>query len=92
MTERIRVEVAYVDARHQFLSAFELAAGATVGEAIAASGLAEATGVDVDAHDAGIWSKRVARDHVLRDGDRVEVYRPLVIDPKEARRARAARL
>ncbi|MBX3693419.1 RnfH family protein [Dokdonella sp.] len=91
MTERIRVEVAYVDARHQFLRACELAVGSTVAEAITASGLAEATGIDVDAHDAGVWSKHVARDHVLSDGDRVEVYRPLLIDPKEARRARAIR-
>ena len=91
MADRICVEVAYVDARVQFLRACELPAGATVADAIRVSGLAEAAGIDVDAHDTGIWSRRVPRDHRLRDGDRVELYRPLQVDPKEARRARAAR-
>jgi putative ubiquitin-RnfH superfamily antitoxin RatB of RatAB toxin-antitoxin module len=37
----------------------------------------------------GVWGRRVAMDHVLRDGDRVEIYRPLLADPKESRRHRA---
>jgi len=90
VAERIRYEVAYVDAGHQFLHGGELADGATVADALADSGIAATTGIDLDAHDVGIWSKPVARSALLRDGDRVEVYRPLQVDPKEARRARAA--
>jgi len=91
VVERIRYEVAYVDAVHQFLHAGELDDGARVADALEASGIAAATGIDLDAHDVGIWSKPVSRSQRLRDGDRVEVYRPLKVDPKDARRARAAR-
>ena len=58
-----------------------LPAGATVRDALAASGL--------DGHACGIFGKRVALDRKLADGDRVEIYRPLAMDPKEARRQRA---
>jgi putative ubiquitin-RnfH superfamily antitoxin RatB of RatAB toxin-antitoxin module len=58
-----------------------LPAGATVRDALAASGL--------EAHACGIFGKRVALDRKLAEGDRVEIYRPLAIDPKEARRRRA---
>ena len=61
----------------------QLDEGATVAEAIAASGL---TGTAF-----GIFGKSVAAGHRLRDGDRVEIYRPLKMDPKEARRRRARR-
>lgn len=61
----------------------ELPAGATAGDAVAAAGFSEA-------HAIGIFGKRVKLDHPLREGDRVEIYRPLAIDPKEARRRRAA--
>jgi len=58
-----------------------LPAGATVRDALAASGL--------EAHACGIFGKRVALDRKLAEGDRVEIYRPLALDPKEARRRRA---
>ena len=58
-----------------------LPAGATVREALAASGF--------EGHACGIFGKRVELDHRLADGDRVEIYRPLAMDPKEARRQRA---
>jgi putative ubiquitin-RnfH superfamily antitoxin RatB of RatAB toxin-antitoxin module len=60
-----------------------------VADAITASELAREAGIDAGALDAGIWSRPAPRDRVLRDGDRVELYRPLRIDPKEARRRRA---
>lgn len=91
MAETIRVEVAYAEPHRQFLRALEVSAGTTLEQAIGASGLAEAFGIDVDALDAGIWSKRRDRNVVLGDGDRVELYRPLVVDPKEARRRRAVK-
>ena len=59
----------------------DLPAGATVRDALAASGL--------EGHAFGVFGKRVELDQPLKDGDRVEVYRPLAIDPKEARRRRA---
>jgi len=86
---RIVVEVAYAEPGRQFLRRVELDAPATVGAAIAASGLAGEAAIDVDALDAGVWSKPVPRDAPLGDGDRVELYRPLKADPKEARRRRA---
>jgi putative ubiquitin-RnfH superfamily antitoxin RatB of RatAB toxin-antitoxin module len=90
MAERIRVEIAYAEPRRQFLRVVELATGATVADAIAASGVAAELAIDAARLDAGIWSRPVARDTPLADGDRVELYRPLEIDPKEARRRRAA--
>ena len=61
----------------------DLPAGATVRDALALSGL--------DGHAFGIFGKRAGLDHRLNDGDRVEIYRPLAVDPKEARRQRARR-
>jgi hypothetical protein len=46
-------------------------------------------GLVIDPAHLGIFSRKVAPDHVLGEGDRVEIYRPLILDPKEARRRRA---
>lgn len=94
MTEppAIVVELAYAEPQRQFLRRFELPAGATVAAAIAVSGVEQAFGIDAAGLGAGIWSKPAPRDAVLRDGDRVELYRPLTADPKESRRRRAARV
>ena len=91
MPERIRVEVAYAETGRQFLREIELPAGSTLGEAIVRSAVADEMRIDVATFDVGIWSKPATRDRVLADGDRVELYRPLLIDPKAARRARAKR-
>lgn len=87
----ITVEVACALPQRQFLRVLRLPAGSTVAAAIAAAGVMEACGLDPARLDAGIWSRRTALDAVLADGDRVELYRPLRIDPKEARRQRAQR-
>jgi hypothetical protein len=64
--------------------------GATVADAIAQSGIREAwPDVEIRADRVGIFARKVSPDTMLRDGDRVEIYRPLKIDPKEARRLRA---
>ncbi|HEV2540390.1 MAG TPA: RnfH family protein [Frateuria sp.] len=65
-----------------------LGADATVAQAVAAAGL-EGEGIQVDHQHLGIFGRRVAPDQRLRDGDRVEIYRPLTLDPKDARRRRA---
>ena len=89
MADSIEVEVAYAEPDRQFLRRVALARGATVRDAIAASGLESEFGIDSGRLTPGIWSKPVAPDALLEDGDRVELYRPLVADPKEARRRRA---
>jgi uncharacterized protein len=91
MAETIEVEVAYAEPSRQFLRRVSLRAGATVADAIAASGVEREFGIDASSLAAGIWSKPVARDAKVADGDRVEIYRPLLADPKEARRRRATR-
>jgi len=68
----------------------ELPEGSRVADAIAASRVLERYPELRDAA-TGIWSKPCGRDAKLREGDRVELYRPLVADPKEMRRARARR-
>jgi len=86
----IRVEVVYALPNRAESVTVELPTGALVRDAIAASGLAERhPGIDVTA--LGIYGKRVAPDARLADGDRVEIYRPLELDPKERRRQRAAK-
>ena len=82
----MRVEVVLALPRHQRTVAVELAGPATVASAIAASGLPLA-GIDAWA----VHGVRVKADTPLRDGDRVELLRPLQMDPKEARRRRALR-
>ena len=90
MAERIAVEVAYAEAGRQWVLPVELPAGATVMQAIEASGLmAQVPGLQIDPTRLGVFSRKAAPDQVLEDGDRVEIYRPLSLDPKEARRRRA---
>jgi putative ubiquitin-RnfH superfamily antitoxin RatB of RatAB toxin-antitoxin module len=83
----MRVEIVFALRERQELIEAEVGEGATVDDVIAASDLARVfPEVDFTALQAGIWGKPVARDKPVRDGDRVELYRPLEIDPKEARR------
>lgn len=87
----IRVEVVYATPHRQELVTLELVQGSTVARAIEHSGLAgKFTDFEVDPARVGIFSRKVSLDHVLHDGDRVEIYRPLQVDPKEARRQRAS--
>jgi len=87
----IRVEVAYADAQIEFLRELDLPVGATVADAVRASRVYEASITAAAVKEFGIWSRSVEPTQVLHDGDRVELYRPLKIDPKEARRLRAAK-
>ncbi len=86
---RIRVQVVCALPERVFLREVELLRGATAGEAIAAAGLREAwPSIEIAPERIGIFARKVGLDTVLDDGDRVEVYRPLKVDPKEARRRR----
>lgn len=87
----IRVEVVYALPERQALLAVDLPRGGTAAQAIEASGIRERfPGLVVDAAAVGVFGRKVALDHVLSDGDRVEIYRPLQTDPKEVRRRRAS--
>lgn len=69
-----------------------LPAGATALDAIRASGLLERqAGIDLSTQAIGVWGRACEATTPLKENDRVEIYRPLVIDPKEARRLRASR-
>ena len=86
----MRVTVALALPGRQEVVALELPEGATVAGALeAAAPGGRFAGEDLARLEVGIWGARVARDAPLREGDRVEVYRPLRADPKEARRWRA---
>ena len=88
----ITVEVAYALPHKQAIIEVELVAGATVLEAAQKSGLADKfEGIDLDNAKFGVFGKVVAPQQALHEGDRVEIYRPLIADPKEVRKARAAR-
>lgn len=88
--DSIEVEVVYALPQQQRLLEVRLPAGATVADAIRASGvLALFPEIDLANNKVGIFSKLVKLDDVVRARDRVEIYRPLIADPKEVRRKRA---
>lgn len=85
----LRVELAWSPAPGQWLCrVLVLPAGSTVADAIAAC--PEAGGADLPDERIGLWGHRARREERLSDGDRVELYRPLSVDPMEARRRRQA--
>jgi len=86
----IHVEVVFAMPDQQELLALEVAAGTTIAQAIALSGIADLfDGIELNLNQVGIFSQKATMDQVLRDGDRVEIYRPLLVDPMESRRRRA---
>jgi putative ubiquitin-RnfH superfamily antitoxin RatB of RatAB toxin-antitoxin module len=91
MSNQIQVEVVYALQERQKLVSVNLPEGATVRQAIERSGLlAEFPEIDLASNKLGIWNKLAKPDAVLRDKDRIEIYRALIADPKEIRRQRAA--
>lgn len=84
----IAVEVVLALPGRTLLKRLVLDLGSTVGDAIAAAQLGQDS-VRVDLQRVGVFGRRVPPEYRLRDGDRVEIYRALVVDPKEARRRRA---
>lgn len=88
----LRIEVAFSPAPRQVqVVALELPPGSSVADALRASGLLAQHGLAVDGQACGIWGRPQPVSGLLRDGDRVELYRPLTVDPKEARRLRYKR-
>jgi len=86
----IRVEVAYSPAPRQVdLQVFMLPLGVTAGQAVLAAGLpVRHPAFDLGGVTVAVWGRAVPPSAVLQDGDRLELCRPLIVDPKEARRVR----
>jgi putative ubiquitin-RnfH superfamily antitoxin RatB of RatAB toxin-antitoxin module len=91
MAEILNIEVCYALSGKQEIVRLKLPVGATVQQALEASGLlAKYPEIDLKKNKFGIFAKLSKVDSVLRDQDRVEIYRPLIADPKEVRKQRAA--
>jgi putative ubiquitin-RnfH superfamily antitoxin RatB of RatAB toxin-antitoxin module len=89
--ERIEVEVAYARPDEQVILALQVPDGSTVEDAIRRSGVLERfPEIDLATNKVGVFGKVGKLDQELSPGDRVEIYRPLIADPKEARKQRAA--
>ena len=85
------IEVAYALPDKQSLISIEIKNGSTLKDAIEASGILETfEQIDLTKDRVGIFAKFATLDTILRDKDRIEIYRPLVADPKKARKDRAA--
>ena len=91
MAEKINVEVIYALANQQDIARVSLPKGSTATQAIEASGLlVKHPEIDLKKNKIGVFAKLAKADTVLRDRDRIEIYRPLIADPKEVRKQRAA--
>lgn len=90
MSAAVRVEVVYALPLEQHSVSLECEEGTTVREAIERSGLLSCH-AGIDPARVGIWGRRTDPDAAVRDGDRIELHRPLAADPKEVRRRRAGR-
>jgi uncharacterized protein len=90
----IKVEVAYATPEKQIIVVVDVAEGCTIKEAALKSGLEqEFPGLDIAAAPMGLFGRKVAQPEkeLVKEGDRIEIYRPLLIDPKQARLNRAAK-
>jgi putative ubiquitin-RnfH superfamily antitoxin RatB of RatAB toxin-antitoxin module len=91
MPELMNIEVVYPLPEKQEIFTVSLPAGASVRQAIEASGvLLKYPDIDMSKNKIGVFARLVKPDAPLRDRDRVEIYRPLIADPKEVRKQRAA--
>ena len=91
MAGEVQIEVIYALAQRQEIARLTLPEGSTAQQAIEASGfLQKFPEIDLSKNKLGVYAKLVKPDTILRDRDRVEIYRPLIADPKEVRKQRAA--
>jgi len=92
LAEKLHVVVSYATPAQEFLRELAVEQGTTIGAAIEASGvLAAFPDINLVTQPVGIFAKKKTLDTVLRERDRIEIYRPLVADPKDSRRKRAAK-
>ncbi|OOF68260.1 RnfH family protein [Rodentibacter caecimuris] len=88
--DQIKIEIAYALPEHYYLKSFKVDKGTMVQTAILQSGiLQQFTEIDLRENKVGVFSRLVKLTEQLKDGDRIEIYRPLLADPKEIRRQRA---
>jgi len=91
MPDKIMIEVSFALPKKQIIIPVLVLKGTSIKEAIELSGILKKFGeIDLDSNQVGIFGKLTTLDKVLRDRDRIEIYRPLIADPKEIRRKRAA--
>lgn len=89
--DQIEVEIIHLGINSRFHRALQIPVGSSAQQALDASGVfVDCPELPPDA-PIGIYGQKVQRDLVVKNGDRIEIYRPLVFDPKQARRNRAAR-
>jgi len=89
--KKIKVEVVYALPEEQTLLALDVAEGSTAEDVIHQSGILEQyPEIDLEIQKIGLFGKITTKNHILREKDRVEIYRPLIADPKEVRKKRAA--
>jgi putative ubiquitin-RnfH superfamily antitoxin RatB of RatAB toxin-antitoxin module len=92
MPEEIMVEVAYALPEEQVIISIKVPTKSDVKQAIEKSGIQKKfPSIDLSKNKVGIFGKKTTLDHPLKDRDRIEIYRPLILDPKEMRRKRAAK-
>ncbi|AKU20764.1 RnfH family protein [Massilia sp. MB5] len=90
MAGKIKISVCYAHPESALLRALEVDEGTTIGQAIEMSGvLQDAPDINLVTMAVGIYGKKKTLDTVLQARDRIEIYRPLIADPKDARRRRA---
>lgn len=91
MADSIHIEVAYARPERQEIVELKLPQGSTIQQAVEASGLLQRyPEIELAKAKVGVYGKLVRLDTALREKDRVEIYRPLIADPKEVRKQRAA--
>ncbi len=87
--KHINIEILYATAAQSYLLSVAVPIGSTIAQGIEASGILEqCPDIDLTQNKVGIFSKLKSPDDLLKEGDRIEIYRPLKIDPMEARRRR----
>ena len=91
MPDEILVEIAYALPEEQVIISIKVPTIFNVQQAIEKSGIQKKfPSIDLSKNKVGIFGKKTTLDHLLKDRDRIEIYRPLILDPKEMRRKRAA--
>ncbi|MCP4391177.1 MAG: RnfH family protein [Gammaproteobacteria bacterium] len=91
MDDKTLIEVAYATPAKQVILECRIDPGVSARDALRLSGIDQHfPEIDVENCDLGVFGKAIAADYELQDGDRIEIYRPLIADPKEIRRQRAA--
>ena len=91
MSAKTQIEVAYATPAKQIILECEIDTGTSARDAVKNSGIDQHfPEIDLESCELGVFGKAIPADYELQNGDRIEIYRPLIADPKEVRRRRAA--